>query len=198
MASVHVINQWFLSLSNNMTISLPIVINDAESLTAENSACGTGIGKNGNVVSRYLDNLGERQPHGPLAKAPLPMSMAEAKARGWNELDVVFVTGDAYIDHPSFAMSILGRVLEAAGFRVGIVSQPDWHSCEPWKRFGRPKLFFGISAGNMDSMITTTPRTKRSATTMLIRPVARLGSGPTGQHSHTAKEPVKPTREYLL
>lgn len=84
---------------------------------------------------------------------PLPMSMAEARERGWDELDIVFVTGDAYIDHPSFAMAILGRVLEAAGFRVGIVSQPDWHSCVAWKTFGRPRLFFAVSAGNMDSMI---------------------------------------------
>ena len=77
---------------------------------------------------------------------PLPMTMAEARERGWNELDVVFVTGDAYIDHPSFAMAILGRVLEAAGFRVGIVSQPDWHSCDAWRTFGKPRLFFAISA----------------------------------------------------
>ncbi len=90
---------------------------------------------------------------GPLAADPLPMTPAEAAARGWDELDVVFVTGDAYIDHPSFAMSILGRVLEAAGFRVGIVSQPDWRSCLPWRSLGRPRLFFAISAGNMDSMI---------------------------------------------
>jgi uncharacterized radical SAM protein YgiQ len=88
-----------------------------------------------------------------MAKAPLPMTRAEALARGWNEVDVVIVTGDAYIDHPSFAMAILGRVLEAAGYRVGIVSQPHWHSCEAWREFGRPRLFFGISAGNMDSMI---------------------------------------------
>ena len=88
---------------------------------ADNSSCDAGEGKNGSIVSRYLDNLGdprgERQPHGPLARHPLPMSMEEAKSRGWDELDVVFVTGDAYIDHPSFAMSILGRVLEAAGYR---------------------------------------------------------------------------------
>src|SRR5688500_10012695 len=87
------------------------------------------------------------------ARRPLPMSMEEARARGWDELDVVFVTGDAYIDHPSFAMAIPGRVLEAGGFRVGIVSQPDWRSCADWQRFGRPRLFFAISAGNMDSMI---------------------------------------------
>ncbi len=84
---------------------------------------------------------------------PLPMTRAEMEARGWDEVDVVFVTGDAYVDHPSFAMALLGRVLEAAGFRVGIVSQPDWHNCEDWRRFGRPRLFFAISAGNMDSMI---------------------------------------------
>jgi len=85
--------------------------------------------------------------------APLPMNMEEARRRGWEEIDVVFVTGDAYIDHPSFAMAILGRVLEACGFRVGIIAQPDWRGCEPWKEFGRPRLFFAISAGNMDSMI---------------------------------------------
>lgn len=86
-------------------------------------------------------------------RAPLPMNRAEARARGWGEVDVVFVTGDAYVDHPSFAMALLGRCLEAAGFRVGILSQPDWLSCEPWREFGRPRLFFAVSAGNMDSMI---------------------------------------------
>src|SRR5947207_2314641 len=83
----------------------------------------------------------------------LPASRAETTARGWDCVDVVFITGDAYVDHPSFAMAILGRVLEAAGFRVAILSQPDWHSCEPWRQFGRPRLFFAISAGNMDSLI---------------------------------------------
>src|SRR5256885_2199600 len=86
--------------------------------------------------------------------APLaPMSRAEMEARGWDYVDVVFVSGDAYVDHPSFAMAILGRVLEAAGFRVAMLSQPDWRSCEPWRQFGRPRLFFAVSAGNMDSMI---------------------------------------------
>ena len=84
---------------------------------------------------------------------PLPISRAEMKDRGWDEVDVVFVSGDAYVDHPSFAAAILGRVLEAAGFRVAILPQPDWHSCDAWKTFGRPRLFFAISAGNMDSMI---------------------------------------------
>ena len=81
----------------------------------------------------------------PCASEPLPMNMEEAIRRGWDEIDIVFVTGDAYIDHPSFAMAILGRVLEACGFRVGVVAQPDWHSCDGWKTFGRPKLFFAIN-----------------------------------------------------
>jgi uncharacterized radical SAM protein YgiQ len=90
----------------------------------------------------------------PLAPTPpLPMTREEMQARGWDEIDVVFVTGDAYVDHPSFAMAVLGRILEACGYRVGIVSQPDWQNCEAWKTFGRPRIMFAISAGNMDSMI---------------------------------------------
>ncbi len=81
------------------------------------------------------------------------MTPEEVRARGWDEVDVVFVTGDAYVDHPSFAMALLGRLLEAEGYRVAILSQPDWRSCAAWRSFGRPRLFFAISAGNMDSMI---------------------------------------------
>jgi len=84
---------------------------------------------------------------------PLPMSRADMERRGWDAVDVVLVSGDAYVDHPSFANALIGRLLEAAGYRVAILSQPDWRSCEPWREFGRPRLFFGISAGNMDSMI---------------------------------------------
>jgi len=106
------------------------------------------------------------------------MSMEEARARGWDEIDVVFVTGDAYIDHPSFAMSILGRVLEAAGYRVGIVSQPNWHSCEDWQRFGRPRLFFAISAGNMDSMINHYTANKKVRNDDAYSPGGRIGLRP--------------------
>ena len=81
------------------------------------------------------------------------MTPEEVTARGWDAVDVVFVTGDAYVDHPSFAMALLGRVMEDAGYRVAILSQPDWHSCDPWRQFGRPRLCFAVSAGNMDSMI---------------------------------------------
>ncbi len=74
-------------------------------------------------------------------------------ALGWDSCDVIVVTGDAYVDHPSFGMAVIGRVLEAQGFRVGIIAQPDWQSAEPFKALGRPNLFFGVTAGNMDSMI---------------------------------------------
>jgi uncharacterized radical SAM protein YgiQ len=83
----------------------------------------------------------------------LPTSRAEMEEVGWDSCDVIIVTGDAYVDHPSFGMAVIGRVLEAQGFRVGIIAQPDWHSAEPFKALGRPNLFFGVAAGNMDSMI---------------------------------------------
>jgi len=83
----------------------------------------------------------------------LPMSRAEMDELGWDSCDIILVTGDAYVDLPSFGMAIIGRVLEAQGFRVGIIAQPDWRSAEPFKALGRPNLFFGISAGNMDSMV---------------------------------------------
>src|ERR671924_257187 len=83
----------------------------------------------------------------------LPMSRAEMEALGWDSCDIIIVTGDAYVDHPSFGMAIIGRVLEAQGFRVGIIAQPDWQSAEPFKVLGAPNLFFGITGGNMDSMV---------------------------------------------
>jgi uncharacterized radical SAM protein YgiQ len=83
----------------------------------------------------------------------LPMSRAEMTALGWDECDIVLVTGDAYVDHPSFGMAIIGRLLESAGYRVGIIAQPDWQSAEPFKALGKPRLFFGVTAGNMDSMV---------------------------------------------
>ncbi|HET7776083.1 MAG TPA: YgiQ family radical SAM protein, partial [Azospira sp.] len=81
------------------------------------------------------------------------MSREEMDKLGWDSCDVILVTGDAYIDHPSFGMALIGRLLEAQGFRVGIISQPDWHSAEDFKRLGKPNLFYGITAGNMDSMV---------------------------------------------
>jgi uncharacterized radical SAM protein YgiQ len=83
----------------------------------------------------------------------LPMSRAEMDKLGWDSCDVILVTGDAYVDHPSFGMAVIGRVLEAQGFRVGIIAQPDWHSAEAFRALGKPNLFWGVTAGNMDSMI---------------------------------------------
>jgi uncharacterized radical SAM protein YgiQ len=100
------------------------------------------------------------------------------EALGWDAVDVVFVTGDAYVDHYSFAMAILGRVLEAEGFRVGILSQPDWRSCEPWKTFGRPRLFFGVSAGNMDSMINHYTANRKFRNDDAYSPGGKIGLRP--------------------
>ena len=82
-----------------------------------------------------------------------PTSRAEMDALGWDSCDIIIVTGDAYVDHPSFGMAVIGRMLEAQGFRVGIIAQPDWQSAEPFKVLGKPNLFWGVTAGNMDSMI---------------------------------------------
>jgi uncharacterized radical SAM protein YgiQ len=89
-----------------------------------------------------------------LTPAPvLPMSRAEMDELGWDSCDVIIVTGDAYVDHPSFGMAIVGRFLEAQGFRVGIIAQPDWRSVADFEALGAPNLFFGVAAGNMDSMV---------------------------------------------
>ncbi len=89
-----------------------------------------------------------------LTPAPfLPMSRAEMDLLGWDQCDVIIVTGDAYVDHPSFGMAIVGRTLESQGFRVGIIAQPDWRNADALAALGEPKLFFGITAGNMDSMV---------------------------------------------
>ncbi len=83
----------------------------------------------------------------------LPTSREEMDALGWDSCDIILVTGDAYIDHPSFGMALVGRLLEAQGFRVGIIAQPEWHDASAFKALGAPNLYFGITAGNMDSMV---------------------------------------------
>lgn len=94
----------------------------------------------------------------------LPMSREEMTQLGWDSCDIIIVTGDAYVDHPSFGMAVIGRMLENQGFRVGIIAQPDWQSADPFKVLGKPNLFFGVTAGNMDSMINryTADRKMRS------------------------------------
>src|SRR6201996_6732451 len=94
----------------------------------------------------------------------LPTTMAEVHARGWKQLDIVMISGDAYVDHPAFGPPLIARFLEGRGFKVGIIAQPDWHSAEPFRALGKPRLFFGITAGNMDSMVNryTADRRRRS------------------------------------
>ncbi len=94
----------------------------------------------------------------------LPTTRAEMEALGWWQCDVIIVTGDAYVDHPSFGMAIIGRVLEAQGFKVGIIAQPDWHNTRDFEALGAPRLFFGVTGGNMDSMVNryTSDRRVRS------------------------------------
>src|SRR5215470_10333179 len=124
--------------------------------------------------------------------APLaPTSAAEMRARGWDAVDVVFVTGDAYVDHPSFAMAILHRALEAAGFRVGMLSQPDWRSCAPWRTFGRPRLFFAVSAGNMDSLINHYTANRKVRNDDAYSPGGKIGLRPDRaplSYCHRARE----------
>ncbi len=114
----------------------------------------------------------------PSSIDPLPMTPDEAAARGWDTVDVVFVTGDAYVDHPSFAMALLGRVLEAEGFRVAILSQPDWRSCDAWRTFGRPRLCFAVSAGNMDSMLNHYTANRKVRNDDAYSPGGRIGRRP--------------------
>jgi uncharacterized radical SAM protein YgiQ len=125
------------------------------------------------------------------ASPHLPMSRAEMNARGWDAVDIVFVTGDAYVDHPSFAMAILGRVLESAGFRVAMLSQPAWQSCSPWRQFGRPRLFFAVSAGNMDSLINHYTANRKVRNDDAYSPGGRIGLRPdraTLAYCHRCRE----------
>jgi uncharacterized radical SAM protein YgiQ len=118
-------------------------------------------------------------PTRPRAAAPfLPMSRAEMEQLGWEQCDVIIVTGDAYVDHPSFGMAIIGRVLEAQGLRVGVIAQPDWRSPEPFGALGRPRLFFGITAGNMDSMVNRYTADRRIRSDDAYTPGGEGGSRP--------------------
>ena len=110
--------------------------------------------------------------------APLPMTRQEIEERGWDDVDIVFVTGDAYVDHPSFATALLGRVLEADGYRVAVLSQPNWRSCDDWRVFGQPKLGFCVSAGNMDSMINHYTANRKVRNDDAYSPNGKIGLRP--------------------
>jgi uncharacterized radical SAM protein YgiQ len=105
-----------------------------------------------NSPANLFANVAKRSSRAPAAPF-LPMSRAEMDKLGWDSCDIILITGDAYVDHPSFGMALVGRLLEAQGYRVGIISQPDWTSVEPFRALGKPNLYWGITAGNMDSMV---------------------------------------------
>ena len=108
----------------------------------------------------------------------LPMSRQEMERLDWDSCDIVIVTGDAYVDHPSFGMALIGRLLEAQGFRVGIIAQPDWRSAEAFRQLGRPNLFFGITAGNMDSMVNRYTADRRIRSDNAYTPNGEAGRRP--------------------
>ncbi|OIO01231.1 MAG: YgiQ family radical SAM protein [Elusimicrobia bacterium CG1_02_56_21] len=108
----------------------------------------------------------------------LPATPEEVKKLGWDAVDVVLVTGDAYVDHPSFAMALVGRVLEAEGLRVAILSQPRWENCDDFRKFGKPRLFYGVSSGNMDSMINKYTHNRKIRSSDDFSPGARPGLRP--------------------
>ena len=124
----------------------------------------------------------------------LPMSRAEMNALGWDSCDVILVTGDAYIDHPSFGMALIGRLLEAHGFRVGIISQPAWTSAEDFRKLGAPNLFFGVTGGNMDSMVNRYTSDKKIRSNDAYTPNGEAGKRPdraVNVYAHRCREAYK-------
>jgi uncharacterized radical SAM protein YgiQ len=124
----------------------------------------------------------------------LPMSHEEMEGLGWDACDVILVTGDAYIDHPSFGMALIGRLLEAQGFRVGIISQPDWTSAKEFTKLGRPNLFFGVTGGNMDSMVNRYTSDKKIRSNDAYTPDGVAGKRPdraVNVYSHRCREAYK-------
>lgn len=130
-----------------------------------------------------------------LVPAPLlPMSRKEMDELGWDCCDIIIVTGDAYVDHPSFGMAIIGRLLESQGFRVGIISQPDWHSADAFRQLGKPSLFFAVASGNMDSMVNHYTAEKRPRSDDAYTAGAMSGKRPdraTTVYTQRAKEAYK-------
>jgi uncharacterized radical SAM protein YgiQ len=124
----------------------------------------------------------------------LPMNREEMDELGWDTCDVILVTGDAYIDHPSFGMALIGRLLEAQGFRVGIISQPDWTSAKEFSKLGRPNLFFGVTGGNMDSMVNRYTSDKKIRSNDAYTPDGAAGKRPdraVNVYSHRCREAYK-------
>jgi len=147
-------------------------------------------------MSRTASKPRKRQrsesPPDPLAF--LPTSAEAIAARGWTQPDVVFVSGDAYVDHPSFAAAVLGRWLEAHGFKVALLCQPDWKSADAWRALGAPRLFYAVSAGNMDSMINHYTASKKRRNADAYSPGGAIGRRPdraTAVYAQRCREAFK-------
>ena len=122
------------------------------------------------------------------------MSLAEMQQLGWDACDIILITGDAYVDHPSFGMAVIGRTLEAQGFRVGIISQPDWHSVDDFRKLGQPTLFFGVTGGNMDSMVNRYTSDKKIRSNDAYTANGEAGKRPdraVNVYSHRCREAYK-------
>ena len=131
----------------------------------------------------------------------LPVSKADMESRGWWWYDFLIVTGDAYVDHPSFGPTVIARVLEAEGFRVAILAQPDWHSCEPFLAMGRPKLGVMIGAGNLDSMVAHYTAAKKRRSEDFYSPGKKMGLRPdraTIVYANRAREAFGPDRPIII
>jgi len=126
--------------------------------------------------SRRLPVLSKNQHNHP--HPFLPTTWADVEARGWKQLDIIIVSGDAYVDHPAFGPVLIARFLEGRGFKVGIIAQPDWKSAEAFKRLGKPRLFFGVAAGNLDSMLNRLTAQKKNRSEDQYSPGGRTGSRP--------------------
>ena len=128
-------------------------------------------------VVKSLTHWAKHRPALPAARE-LPVSRAEMDQLGWDSCDIIIVSGDAYVDHPSFGMAVIGRVLEAQGFRVGIIAQPDWKSASAFRALGKPNLFFGVTAGSMDSMVNHYTSERRIRSDDAYTPDGKAGKRP--------------------
>jgi len=118
----------------------------------------------------------------------LPITRKEIELRGWDQLDVIMITGDAYVDHPAFGAAVIGRLLEKAGYKIALIPQPNWQDdLRDFKKFGEPRLFFGITSGNMDSMVNHYTANKDCDPMTLTRPAAISASDRITQQRFTAK-----------
>jgi uncharacterized radical SAM protein YgiQ len=113
-----------------------------------------------------------------MSKDFLPISKNDLKNRGWKEADIILISGDAYVDHPSYGVSAIGRFLESKGYKVGIIAQPDWRSIKDFLKLGAPRLFFGITSGNVDSMVANYTANKKPRKIDDYSPGGKIGLRP--------------------